>query len=90
MLFENVMAILNKCRDEKLNDVLVAEDMLVAENKDSADEIRTAGDFLGKYYHQITKCNRLGMVDKINEICDAKDDKNKLNDIFNELKEIEG
>ena len=88
MLFENVMAILNKCRDEKLNDVLVAEDMLVAENKDSADEIRTAGDFLGKYYHQITKCNRLGMVDKINEICIA-DDKTRKN-IFEELKEIEG
>lgn len=90
MLFENVMAILNKCRDEDLNDVLVAKDMLIAENKSNSEAIREAGKFLSKYYYQITKCNRLGLIDKIKEICDAKDDKNKLNDIFNELKEIDG
>lgn len=90
MLFENVMAILNKCRDAELNDVLVAEDMLVAENKANEKEIREAGKFLSKYYFKITKCNRLGFIEKIKEICDAKNDKNKLNDIFNELKEING
>ena len=90
MLFGNVMAILNKCRDEDLNDVLVARDMLISENVEKADDIRNAGKFLSKYYHQITKCNRLGLIEKIKEICDAKDDKNKLNDIFNELKEIDG
>ena len=90
MLFENVMAILNKCRDEDLNDVLVARDMLISENAEKVDDIRDAGKFLSTYYHQITKCNRLGLIEKINEICDAKDDKNKLNDIFNELKEIDG
>lgn len=89
MLFENVMAILNKCRDAKLNDVLVAEDMLVAENSDKTDEIRKAGDFLNKYYLQITKCNRLGLTDKIKEICEAKDDDAKLKALFDEIAEIE-
>jgi hypothetical protein len=89
MLFENVMAILNKCRNENLNDVLVAEDMLVAENSDKTDEIRKAGDFLNKYYFQITKCNRLGLTDKIKEICEAKDDDTKLKALFDEIAEIE-
>ena len=88
MLFENVMEILNKCRDEDLNDVLVARDMLISENAEKADDIRDAGKFLSTYYHQITKCNRLGMVDKINEICIADDKTRKK--IFEELKEIEG
>ena len=90
MLFENVMAILNKCRDEDLNDVLVAKDMLVLNNAEKADDIREAGKFLSKYYYQITKCNRLGLIDKIKEICDAKDDKNKLDEIFKDLEEIDG
>ena len=88
MLFENVMAILNKCRDAKLNDVLVAEDMLVAENSGKTDEIRKAGDFLNKYYLQITKCNRLGLTDKIKEISEAKDDDTKLKALFDEIAEI--
>ena len=90
MLFENVMAILNKCRDEDLNDVLVAKDMLILENAEKADDIREAGKFLSTYYYQITKCNRLGLYDKIKEICDAKDDKNKLDTIFKDLEEIDG
>ena len=90
MLFENVMAILNKCRDAGLNDVLVAKDMLIAENRGNAEAIREAGNFLSKYYHQITKCNRLGLIDKIKEICNAKDDKNKLDEIFKDLEEIDG
>lgn len=84
------MAILNKCRDENLSDVLTAKDMLIAENRENTEEIRDAGKFLVKHYHQITKCNRLGLIDKIEEICDAKDDKKRLDAIFKELKKIDG
>lgn len=88
MLFDNVIAILEKCKNANVNDVLVAEDMLVAENSDKTDEIRKAGDFLNKYYLQITKCNRFGLTDKIKEICEAKDDDAKLKELFDEIAEI--
>ena len=50
MLFENVMAILDKCRDENLNDVGVAEAMLINENRPNIDAIQEAGDFLKNHY----------------------------------------
>lgn len=90
MLFENVTAILNKCRDAELNDILVAEDMLIAENESNRDEIRKAGDFLGKYYKEITKCNRLGLTDKIKEICDNAEDEKALATLFEQLAKVEG
>ena len=89
MLFENVMAILNKCRDAELNDVLVAEDMLVAENEANAEAIREAGKFLAEYYEEITKCRRLDKEDKIKEICELADDKDALDVLLKEIEDIE-
>ncbi len=89
MLFENVMAILNKCRDEELNDVRVAEDMLVAENEANRDEIRKAGAFLDDCYEEITKCRRMGKEEKIKEICELADDKDALDALLKEIEDIE-
>ena len=65
MLYENLMAILDKCRNEDLNDVGVAEAMLINENRPNIDAIQEAGDFLKKHYAIITKCRRLGKNDTI-------------------------
>lgn len=90
MLYNNVIAILEKCKNAELNDVLVAKDMLIAENREKAEDIREASDFLGKYYAQITKCNRLGLVDKIKEICEHANDNGALKKIFEELAKVDG
>ena len=89
MLFENVMAILNKCRDEELNDVLVAEDMLVAESGADVEAIRKAGRFLDDCYEEITKCRRIGKEEKIKEICELADSKDELEALLKEIEEIE-
>ena len=78
MLFENVMAILERTEKEGLHDVITAEDMIAMEKIDVLAEIRTAGKFLRENYKAITKCNRLGMKEKIKEICDARDNHIKL------------
>ena len=90
MLFKNIIAILEKCENANLNDVLVAEDMLANDRPDDIESIRIAGNYLHEYYHEITKCNRLGMTEKIKEICDANGDKQKLKVIFEELEKVEG
>lgn len=89
MLFENVMAILKKCELEGIHDVLDAEEMIATEKIDVLAEIREAGKFLRKYYKEITKCNRLGMSEKIKELCEAKEDKNKLASVLLHIERIE-
>ena len=86
MLFENVMAILDKCRDENLNDVGVAEAMLINENRPNIDAIQEAGDFLKKHYAIITKCRRLGKNDTIKAFVEG--DEATRNTIIEQVAEI--
>ena len=86
MLFENVMAILDKCRDEGLNDVGVAEAMLINEDRPNIDAIQEAGDFLQKHYATITKCRRLGKNDTIKAFVEG--DEETRNIIIEQVAEI--
>lgn len=86
MLYENLMAILDKCRDEDLNDVGVAEAMLINENRPNIDAIQEAGDFLKKYYTTITKCRRLGKNDTIKAFVEG--DEATRNTIIKQVAEI--
>ena len=86
MLYENLMAILDKCRDEDLNDVGVAEAMLINENRPNIDAIKAAGDFLKKHYTTITKCRRSGKNDTIKAFVEG--DEATKNSIIEQMAEI--
>ena len=86
MLYENLMAILDKCRYEGLNDVGVAEAMLINENRPNIDVIQEAGDFLKKHYAIITKCRRLGKNDTIKAFVEG--DEATRNTIIEQVAEI--
>lgn len=87
MLYDNVVKILEKCKTEDLSDILVAEDMLKNGHEDDKD-LKEACEFLNKYYHQITKCNRLGKLDMIKDICEAKDDEATLVKLLKAVEDI--
>ena len=80
------MAILDKCRDENLNDVGVAEAMLINEDRSNIDAIQEAGDFLQKHYTTITKCRRLGKNDTIKAFVEG--DEEARNSIAEQIAEI--
>lgn len=68
MLFENVIKILTKAKDENI-DLLVAREKLIA-NGYPSDEMTKAGDILRVYYKPIIKCWIAGNKDTINKICE--------------------
>lgn len=69
MLFKNVKAILDTSKEKEV-DVLVARDMLIAENPEDKPEIMKADDFIRDYYSAVTKCRRMGDDAKIEKLCD--------------------
>ena len=59
MLYKSVKAILDISKEKKV-DVLVARDMLIAENTEDKAEIVKASDFIHVHYAAVTKCRRMG------------------------------
>ena len=71
-MYENIIKILDKSKVKNV-DILVARDMIIAEEKANFDEMKQASDFIGKYYDTITKCRRLGDNDTIKALVEADD-----------------
>lgn len=71
MLFNNVLAILN-CSREKCVDILVARDMLLAEDRtpERKDELFAACNFIGAFYEFITECRVVNDDESIKDICE--------------------
>ena len=69
MLYKNVKAILDLSKEKEV-DVLVARDMLIAENTEDKAEIVKASDFIHTHYNAVTKCRRMGDDAKIEKLCD--------------------
>ena len=68
-MYELVKRILDKSK-ETGEDVLVARDMCIAEDKDKADELRSAGELIKAHYFAITKLRREGDEESIKNLCD--------------------
>ena len=68
-MYESVKRILDKSK-ETGEDVLVARDMCIAEDKDKADELRSAGELIKAHYSTITKLRREGDEESIKKLCD--------------------
>ena len=71
-MYENIIKILDKSKNS-IVDILVARDMIIAEENANFDEMKQASDFIGKYYDTITKCRRLGDNDTIKALVEADD-----------------
>lgn len=71
-MYENIIKILDKSKNSKV-DILVARDMIIAEENIPYDEMKKASDFIGDYYDTITKCRRLGDNDTIKALVEADD-----------------
>lgn len=71
MLFKNVLAILN-CSKVKGVDILVARDMLLAEDRtpERKDELFMACNFIGAFYDYITDCRMVNDEESIKKICE--------------------
>ncbi|MBQ3118160.1 MAG: hypothetical protein IJC10_00145 [Clostridia bacterium] len=68
-MYELVKRILDKSK-ETGEDVLVARDMCIAEDKPNEAELRKAGEFIGAHYDVITKCRREKDEASIEKLCD--------------------
>ena len=71
MLFNDVLAILN-CSREKGVDILVARDMILAEDRTSErkNELFSACNFIGAFYDFITDCRVANDDESIKDICE--------------------
>lgn len=69
MLFENIKKILEKSKEKKV-DLLVARDMLTAEQPENGKKLAKASEVLKYYYNVITKLWNDGDTDTIAEICE--------------------
>lgn len=88
MLFKNVKAILDTSKEKEV-DVLVARDMLIAENPEDKVEIMKASDFIHTYYPAVTKCRRMGDDGKIEKLCDLhQSDAEAFKALIEEIKEM--
>ena len=68
-MFKNVKAILDTSKEKNV-DVLVASDMLIAENPEDKVELMKASDFIHAHYTAVTKCRRMGDDAKIEKLCE--------------------
>ena len=75
-MYENIIKILDKSKSKNV-DILVARDMIIAEEKANFDEMKKASDFIGIYYDTITKCRRLGDNATIKALVEADDAERK-------------
>ena len=72
MLFKNVTKILN-CSKEKGVDILVARDMLIAEDKSNDERTKQLFDacnFIGVFYDFMTDCRVGNDEESIKKICE--------------------
>lgn len=67
-MYELVKRILDKSK-ETGEDILVARDMCIAEDKPREAELREAGEFIGAHYDAITKCRREKDEASIEKLC---------------------
>ena len=88
MLFKNVKAILDTSKEKEV-DVLVARDMLIAENPEDKAEIMKASDFINAHYTAVTKCRRMGDDAKIEKLCELhQTDAEAFKALLEEINEI--
>lgn len=87
-MYELVKRILDKSK-ETGEDVLVARDMCVAEDRENAGAIRAAGDFISEHYDAVTKCRRENDEAAIEKLCElaASGDAVALRKFKEEIKE---
>ena len=78
-MYELVKRILDKSK-ETGEDVLVARDMCIAEDKENAEALREAGKVIKAHYDTIAKCRREGDNESIAKLCDliAKGDAEEI------------
>lgn len=69
-MYELVKRILDKSK-ETGEDILVARDMCIAEDKPNETEFRKAGEFISAHYDVITKCRREDDEASIEKLCDV-------------------
>ena len=69
MLYENIKKILN-CAKEKDVDILVAREILIAENKEAETELVSACTIILGYYNFITAGRRNGDEETIKKLCE--------------------
>lgn len=68
-MYELVKRILDKSK-ETGEDILVARDMCIAEDKDKSDKLRSASELIKAHYSVITKLRREGDEESIKKLCD--------------------
>ena len=87
-MYELVKRILDKSK-ETGEDVLVARDMCIAEDKSNADELRAASELIKAHYSTITKLRREGDEESIKKLCDlvAAGDVVKIREFKEEIEE---
>ena len=67
--------------------MLVARDMLIAENPEDRVEIMKASDFIHAHYTAVTKCRRMGDDAKIEKLCELhQTDEAAFNSLLEEIK----
>ena len=69
-MYELVKRILDKSK-ETGEDILVARDMCIAEDKPCEAELRAAGELIDVHYDVITKCRREGDEASIEKLCEV-------------------
>lgn len=69
MLFLNVCKILDVAKEKDV-DISVAKAMVIHEDKEKADEIKSAFAFIKNYYKYITSCRVAGDNESIEKLCE--------------------
>lgn len=85
-MYNNVKLILDTSKEREVS-VLTAKDMLVAENREQAEEIKAAYECISANYDAITKCRVAGDEATIEKICVlySNGDTDALKELFAEL-----
>ena len=86
MLYENIKKILD-CAKEKDVDILVAREILIAENKEAETELASACTVLLGYYKLITTCRRNEDEESIKKLCELyeKEDHTAIRELIKEI-----
>ena len=69
-MFENIIKILDKSKNAKV-DILVARDMVIAEENIPYKEMNKASDLIGRYYETIVKCYKTNDFDTIKKLAES-------------------
>lgn len=86
MLYENIKKILD-CSKENDVDILVAREILIAENKEAETELASACTVLLGYYKLITTCRNKGDEESIKKLCElyGKEDHKAIRELIKEI-----